>query len=67
MITIDDIIYTHNQLETRLKNVLAKMELTDELKEIRAAIKLNQERCPHYSTKYNWVHDGKCPYCGKEE
>ena len=67
MITIDDIIYNHEQLEMRLKKALSTMELSKEVRNIQTAIKENQQLCPHFSTKYNWVHDGKCPYCGKKE
>lgn len=42
MITIDDIIYNHEQLEMRLKKALSTMELSKEVRNIQAAIKENQ-------------------------
>lgn len=67
MITIDDIIFNKQRLEARLKRALSTMELSGEVRKIQMEIKENQELCPHFSTKYNWVHNGKCPYCGKKE
>lgn len=67
MITIEDIIIKHDILEEELKQALSTMELSGKVKEIQAAIKELQAQCPHYSAEYNWVHDGKCPYCGKKE
>lgn len=67
MITIEDIIIEHDILEEELKQALSTMELSGKVKEIQAAIKELQDQCPHFSTTYNWVHDGRCPYCGKKE
>ena len=63
---IDEIIATHQQLDAELRIALSTMERKDDIKEIRKKIQANQESCPHYSNKYNFIcEDNKCPYCGK--
>ena len=65
MIDIDLIIQKHKQLEKELVIALSTMERKDNIAKIRLEILKNQQECPHYSTKYNWVEvKGKCPYCG---
>lgn len=64
--TIEQIIEKREQLDKQLKVALASMEHKDTIKEIRAAIKANQDACPHFDANYNyaWIND-TCPYCGK--
>jgi len=64
---IDDIIAEKERLDRILKQALATMEQKDTINKIRAMIRINQARCPHFDTKYNfaWVDD-TCPYCGKK-
>ena len=66
---IDEIIYMREKLDNELRMALSSMEKKDTIREIREAIKRNQNACPHFSTKYNWtVADGStCPYCGKKD
>lgn len=64
---IEQIISTKELLEQELKSALSNMEKKDTIYKIRQAILKNQSECPHYSTKYNWVHIDKCPYCGKPD
>ena len=62
---IDKIIKRHQQLDHELMTALSTMEKKETIIELREKIKENQEQCPHFSTKYNWVpKDEKCPYCG---
>ena len=64
---IDQIIHTKKQLDYKLKIALASMERKDDIKQIYNQIRANQENCPHYSKKYNFVWNGDtCPYCGQE-
>lgn len=64
---IDDIIATKEILDQELKLALSTMEKKDTIYKIREKIKLNQENCPHFSDKYNFVWtDDTCPYCGKK-
>lgn len=64
---IDDIIAEKERLDRLLKQAVATMEKKDTINTIRAQIRINQARCPHYSTKYNYVFvDDTCPYCGKK-
>lgn len=66
MIDIDQVIRKKEQLNKELQLALATLEKKDDVKEIREKIHENQECCPHYSNKYNFVWEGnKCPYCGK--
>jgi hypothetical protein len=64
---IDDIIAEKERLDKELKVALATMEKKDTINEIKAKIKINQSKCPHFDAKYNftWVDD-TCPYCGKK-
>lgn len=62
---MDDIIQTHEELDRQLRVALATMERKDTIANIRHQIIVNQNRCPHFSEKYNWtVAAGRCPYCG---
>ena len=63
--TIDEIIANHEKLDKELRIALSTMERSDAISEIRHRIIENQTRCPHFSSKYNWmIAYGKCPYCG---
>ena len=63
---IDDIMAEKERLDRLLQLAVATMERKETLNEIRAQMRVNQARCPHFSHKYNytWVGD-TCPYCGK--
>ena len=62
---IDDIIAEKERLDKELKVALATMEKKDDIPKIRELIKENQNKCPHFSNKYNWeIRDETCPYCG---
>ena len=64
---IDDIIAEKERLERLLKQAGATMEKKETINKIRAQMRINQAKCPHYSTKYNYVFvDDTCPYCGKK-
>ena len=64
---IDDIIAEKERLERLLKQAIATMEKKETINKIRAQMRINQAKCPHYSTKYNYVFvDDTCPYCGKK-
>lgn len=64
--TIDDIIEERERLDRLLRQAVATMEKKDTINTIRAQMRLNQSKCPHFSTKYNYTMvDGICPYCGK--
>lgn len=63
---IDTIIHDKEVLDRQLRIAASTMARSDQLKEIYGKIQLNQSKCPHFSTKYNWVQvDSHCPYCGK--
>ena len=64
---IDDIIAEKQRLDRLLKQAVATMEKKDTINKIRAQMRVNQARCPHYDNKYNYalLEDGTCPYCGK--
>lgn len=65
--TIEEIISKKEDLNKQLIEALSTMSLSSNVKEIRKAIKENQEHCPHVSDKYNCFYiNGKCPFCGKE-
>lgn len=64
---MDEIIQTHESLEQQLKIAVSTMEKKDTIRDIRARMIENQNRCPHFNFNYNWaVVDEKCPYCGKK-
>lgn len=64
---IDDIIEEKERLNRILMQAVATMEKKDIINKIRAQIRANQDRCPHFSSKYNYVFvDDTCPYCGKK-
>ena len=63
---IDDIIAEKERLDRLLKQAVATMEKKETINQIRAQMRINQAKCPHYSNKYNFVWvDDTCPYCGK--
>ena len=64
---IDDIIAERERLERLLRQAVATMEKKDTINKLRAQMRVNQSKCPHFDTKYNytWVDD-TCPYCGKK-
>ena len=62
---IDDIINTRKILDHKLQMALSTMEKKDTIMAIRKEIIQNQKKCPHFSSKYNWVVTAQeCPYCG---
>lgn len=64
---IEDIINERERLERLLKQAVATMEKKDTINSIRAQIRINQSKCPHFDAKYNYVWvDDTCPYCGKK-
>lgn len=63
---IDEIIQNKERLELELRKALSSMEKKDTIFKIREQIRKNQDNCPHYSSKYNWTHVDRCPYCGKK-
>ena len=63
---IDDIIAEKERLDRLLKQAVATMERKETINQIRAQMRINQSKCPHFSMKYNYVWvDDTCPYCGK--
>ena len=64
MIDIDEIMNNHAELDKELKLALSTMERSDKIQKIRMKIIENQNRCPHFSAKYNYAIINKCPYCG---
>ena len=66
MTNIDEIIDERDRLNRQLRIALATMEKKDTIREIQAKMRINQAKCPHFDTKYNfvWAND-TCPYCGK--
>ena len=66
MIDIDEIINKRQVLDNELLHALATMEKKDTIFQIREKIANNQERCPHYSAKYDMKIEGCCPFCGKK-
>ena len=66
IMTIDQIISNHTVIERRLFKALATMDRKEDIQILREQLIELQDKCPHFSTKYNWeVVDGTCPYCGK--
>lgn len=64
---MDEIIQTHESLEQQLKIAVSTMEKKDTIRDIRARMIENQNRCPHFDSNYNWaITNEKCPYCGKK-
>ena len=64
---IDDIIVERERLDRLLMQAVATMEKKDTIDKIRSLIRINQNNCPHFSSKYNYVFvDDTCPYCGKK-
>ena len=64
---IEDIMATKEKLEKELAIALSTMEKKDTINEIKAKMRINQSKCPHFSSKYNFVWvDDTCPYCGKK-
>ena len=64
--TIEEIISKKKDLNKQLIEALSTMSLSSNVKEIRKAIKENQEHCPHISQQFNSaLINGCCPFCGK--
>ena len=64
---IDDIIAERERLDRLLMQAVATMEKKDTIDKIRSLIRINQNNCPHFSSKYNYAFvDDTCPYCGKK-
>ena len=64
--TIEEIISKKEILNEQLTKALSTMSLSSDIKEIRKAIKENQDNCPHISQQFNnALINGCCPFCGK--
>ena len=64
---IDEIIRNKERLDAELLSALSTMEKKDAIFKIREQIEENQNACPHYSEKYNFVQvNDICPYCGRK-
>lgn len=66
MIDIDEIIHTKETLDAELRHALSTMEKKDTIQKIQKRMMELQNKCPHFSAKYNWTHPDHCPYCGKK-
>lgn len=64
---IDEIIQEKESLECQIRNAASTMEKSDKLQYLFNKMQINQNKCPHFSSQYNWVQvDDHCPYCGKK-
>lgn len=63
---INDIKTKYTNLSSELKDALSRMQLTDRVITIRAAIKDLQILCPHNNGSFDFSDTDSCPYCGKQ-
>ena len=63
---IESIKVQYENLNSELKQTVARMERTDRVFAIRDAIKDLQKLCPHDNGNYDFSNTDECPYCGKK-
>lgn len=60
-----EILAKREQLDTKMKELLSTMTLTEEVKQVRKELKNLSKECPHSDEFCNFaIIDGVCPYCG---